>query len=117
MASAGGTAVLITKGGKQFSLLLTAHFGAVEHLLNLRELTIQELVKQGQRMWVTGRLRVRRQRATSCLDAGDDGADFRASVIVGGENLLEQAGQLVIGLGDRAACLLVGGSRLIDALP
>ena len=33
------------------------------------------------------------------------------------ENLFEQAGQLVIGLGDRAACLLVGGSRLIDALP
>ena len=116
MASPTGTAVLITKGGKQFRLLLTVHFGAVENLLNLGELTIQKLVEQGHRIRIIGHLRVGRQRATRCLDVGDDSADFRASVIVSGEDLLEQASQLVIGARDRAAGLLIDAPRLIGAL-
>ncbi|WP_459958606.1 hypothetical protein, partial [Mycobacterium avium] len=69
MASPGAVAVLITERGKQLSLLLTLHFGAVEQLLNFGELTVQELVKQRHRMRVIGHLRVRRQRAARRLDA------------------------------------------------
>nr|WP_232078301.1 hypothetical protein [Mycobacterium paraseoulense] len=115
MASAGAVAVLITERGKQLSLLLTLHFGAVQQLLNLGELTVQELVKQPHRMRIIGHLRVRRQRAARRLDAADDRADFGTSVVVGGENLFEQAGQLVIGLGERAAGLLISSSGVIDA--
>nr|WP_041321562.1 hypothetical protein [Mycobacterium sp. 20KCMC460] len=111
-----GTAVLITQGGQQLSLFFAIDLRAVQNLLNLGQLTIQELVEQRHSVRIIGHLWVRRQRAARCLNVAHDPTDFRPGRIIGGEDLFQQVRQLVIRLIHRPARLLVGRSGLIDAL-
>ena len=109
-------AVLIPQRGKQFRLLFAVHFGVVEQLLNLAQLTIKQLVKPRQSVRVIGQPRIRNELAVRGLEPVDDVADSGPRCIIGRKNLLQQARQLVISDRHRLAGLLVCGARLICPL-